>query len=112
MVGAGAETWEVSDDGLTYTFHLRENYWTDGQKVTAQDYLTALQRQCDPNNAFPHISDYNTIENFVAISSGEADVSTLGASAPDENTLVLKLNAPQCGPAVQHRLLSRPCRHR
>ena len=94
VVGAGAESWDISDDGLTYTFHLRENYWTDGQKVTAQDYLTALQRQCDPNNAFPHVSDYNTIENFVAISSGEADVSTLGASAPDENTLVLKLNAP------------------
>lgn len=94
VVGAGAESWDISDDGLTYTFHLRENYWTDGQKVTAQDYITALQRQCDPNNAFPHVSDYNTIENFVAISSGEADVSTLGASAPDENTLVLKLNAP------------------
>lgn len=42
VVGAGAESWEISDDGLTYTFHLRENYWTDGQKVTAQDYLTAL----------------------------------------------------------------------
>lgn len=94
VVGAGAETWEVSDDGLTYTFHLRENYWTDGQKVTAQDYLTALQRQADPNNAFPHVSDYNSIENFAAINSGEADMSTLGASAPDENTLVLKLNAP------------------
>ena len=31
IVGSGAESWDISDDGLTYTFHLRENYWSDGQ---------------------------------------------------------------------------------
>ena len=38
---AGAESWDVSDDGLVYTFHLRENYWSDGQPVTAEDYAGA-----------------------------------------------------------------------
>lgn len=91
IVGSGAESWDISDDGLTYTFHLRENYWSDGQKVTAQDYITALQRQCDPANAFAFTADYADIKNFTAISKGEADPSTLGATAPDDNTLVLEL---------------------
>ena len=51
VTGAGAETWEVSEDGLTYTFHLRDNKWSDGQAVVAGDYLYALQRQADPANA-------------------------------------------------------------
>ena len=91
VTGAGAESWEISDDGLTYTFHLRENHWSDGQKVTAQDYVTALQRQCDPANAFAFTSDYADIKNFDAIAKGEADASSLGATAPDENTLVIEL---------------------
>lgn len=91
VVGAGAESWEISDDGLTYTFHLRENYWSDGQKVTAQDYIAALQRQCDPANAFAFTSDYADIKNFDAIAKGETDPSSLGVSAPDESTLVIEL---------------------
>lgn len=92
VIGAGAESWEISDDGLTYTFHLRENYWSDGQKVTAQDYITALQRQCDPANAFAFTSDYADIKNFDAIAKGEADPASLGVSAPDESTLVIELD--------------------
>lgn len=91
IVGAGAETWDISDDGLTYTFYLRENYWSDGKPVTAQDYITALQRQADPANAFAFANDYYSIKNFAAINEGDKDVSEIGASAPDERTLVLEL---------------------
>mgnify|MGYP002856740641 CR=1 FL=1 len=42
---AGAESVEVSDDGLVYTFRLRENYWNDGERVTAGDYAYALTRE-------------------------------------------------------------------
>ena len=61
---AGAESWDVSDDGLVYTFHLRENYWSDGQPVTAEDYAGALIRQATPANTFAFSSDYSAIVNF------------------------------------------------
>src|SRR5690606_7949757 len=44
LVPAGAEEWEVSEDGLVWTFKLRENYWSDGEKVTAQDYEYGIKR--------------------------------------------------------------------
>lgn len=89
---AGAESYEISEDGLTYTFHLRENYWSDGKVVTAEDYATALKRQADPQNAFSFASSYYSIENFEAISKGEMDISELGVEVVDEKTLVLHLS--------------------
>ena len=93
VVGAGAKSWDVSEDGLTYTFHLRENYWSDGQPVTAEDYVTALKRQADPNNAFAFASDYYSIKNFEAAFNGEASVDDIGATASDDKTLVLELGS-------------------
>ena len=91
VVGAGAESWTVSDDGLTYTFKLRENSWSDGQPVVAGDYLYALQRQADPANAWPLASDMYSIAGFEDIFSGNADMSTLGVEAPDDSTLIITL---------------------
>ncbi len=88
---AGAESYEVSKDGLTYTFHLRENHWSDGKQVTAEDYATALRRQADPNNAFSFASSYYSIKNFEAISKGMMDVAELGVEVVNETTLVLHL---------------------
>lgn len=93
-VGAGAESWEVSEDGKTYTFHLRDNSWSDGKAVTSEDYATALRRQADAKNAFAFASDYYAIENFEAVSHGEMDASALGIATPDDKTLVLSLTAP------------------
>ena len=70
VTAAGAESWEISDDGLTYTFHLRENYWEDGQKVTASDYAYAMQRQADPANAWSFASDFFSIVNYEAVYNG------------------------------------------
>lgn len=94
VVGAGAESWTVSDDGLTYTFTLRENHWSDGEVVTAGDYLYGLQREADSANAWPMASDMYSIANFEEIFSGNADVSTLGVEAPDDSTLVITLATP------------------
>ena len=44
VVAAGAEKWDVSEDGLTYTFTLRDSKWSDGVKVTSTDYLNLLKR--------------------------------------------------------------------
>ena len=52
VVGDLAESWDVSDDGLTYTFHLREGMqWTDGTPITANDVVTTLARYANPCNS-------------------------------------------------------------
>lgn len=94
VTGAGAESWTVSDDGLTYTFTLRDNHWSDGQPVTAGDYLYAIQRQADPQNAWSLATDLYSIAGFEEIFTGEADMEALGVQAPDDKTLVITLDTP------------------
>jgi len=91
VVKEAAATYEVSDDGLTYTFTLRDNYWSDGQKVTADDYVAGLQREADPKNAFSFASDFFSIDKFEDVYNGKAKLSQLGVSAKDDSTLVIKL---------------------
>ncbi len=93
VVGAGAETWDVSSDGLTYTFHLRDNVWSDGQPVTAADYECAFKRMADPKNAWALASDFYNVKNFKAIYEGtEPDVEKLGVTALDEKTLEVQMD--------------------
>lgn len=94
VTGAGAESWTVSEDGLVYTFTLRENSWSDGEPVVAGDYLYALQRQADPSNAWALAADMYSIAGFEAVFTGEADSSALGVEAPDDSTLVITLESP------------------
>lgn len=93
VTAAGAKSWDISEDNLTYTFHLRENYWSDGQRVTSFDYAQALKRQADPNNAFSFSSDFYSIKNFKAVNNGEMAAEELGVETPDENTLVIHLDS-------------------
>lgn len=94
VVAAGAEKWDVSEDGLTYTFTLRDSKWSDGVKVTSTDYLNLLKRQATPENMFAYASDFYGIKNFEAVNLGEIPVEQLGVSTPDENTLVIELEYP------------------
>ena len=48
---AGAEKWDVSDDGLVWTFHLRDYKWSDGKTVTAKDFEYGIKRTVDPKVA-------------------------------------------------------------
>ena len=89
---SGAESYTYDEDTMTYTFVIRDNYWEDGVKVTAQDYLYSFQSMVDPSNAYGYISDIYCIENAEAIYAGQMDVAELGVTAPDEKTLVIKLN--------------------
>lgn len=91
---AGAESWEISEDGLTYTFHLRDNTWSDGQPVTAADYVYGLQRLMDPATAsgYAFIGEY--LVNGREVETGEAAPTELGISAPDDKTVVMQLNDP------------------
>jgi len=91
-----AEKWDVSDDGKTYTFHLRQNgKWSNGDPVTAQDFVYSLQRAVSPETAADYAPVLDPIVNATAIRNGEEkDLSKLGAKAVDDHTLQISLNGP------------------
>lgn len=95
-IPALAEKTDVSEDGLTYTFKLRDAVWTNGEKVTANDFVYAWRRLIDPETA----SEYNYIMGIAGlvnadeILAGEAKVEELGVEATDDKTLVVKLAHP------------------
>ena len=97
-VAAVAESWETSDDGLTWTFHLRKDAkWSNGTPVTAKDFVFGWQRAVDPDVASEYaymLSDIGQIKNAADIISGTKDKSELGVTAVDDNTLQVELNAP------------------
>ena len=90
-----AESYDVSEDGLVYTFHLRDGlFWSDGEPVTAENFVYSWKRIVDPANA----ADYGYILNGIvanatAIQEGEAEPDTLGIEAADDKTLVITLEA-------------------
>ena len=88
---AGCESYDVSDDGLTYTFHLRENTWSDGKPVTAQHYVDSILRLVDPANGFSYSFMASDIEGAEAFMDGEGAADAIAVSAPDEKTLTIKL---------------------
>lgn len=97
-VNALAETYELSDDGLTYTFHIRKDAnWSNGEPVTAADFVFAWQRAVDPQVASEYsymLSDIGQIKNAAEIIAGTKDKSELGVTAVDEKTLKVELNVP------------------
>ncbi|WP_077358495.1 peptide ABC transporter substrate-binding protein [Virgibacillus halodenitrificans] len=92
-----AKKHEVSDDGLTWTFHLREDAkWQNGDPVTAHDFVYAWQRAVNPDTGSeygPYMMN-GVIKNATSISSGEKSVDELGAKAEDDYTLVVELENP------------------
>ncbi|MGL5977895.1 MAG: peptide ABC transporter substrate-binding protein [Erysipelotrichaceae bacterium] len=86
----------VSEDGLTYTFTLRDATWSNGDPVTADDFLYGWQRLVDPNTAaeYSYMMGVAGVKNADAIAAGEMDVSELGVSAPDAKTFVVELAYP------------------
>lgn len=63
-----AERYEISDDGLTFTFYLRDNIqWSDGEPLTAHDYEWTYQQAMAPESEFPHKSQYEFITSYKAL---------------------------------------------
>lgn len=88
---------EVSDDGLVYTFTLRDNAkWSNGDPVIAGDFVYAWQRAASPELASPYswYIDLMSIENGGAVIAGDMDPSELGATAIDDKTLEVRLTQP------------------
>ena len=79
-------------NGLTYTFNLRENAnWSNGEKLTANDFVYALRRAVSPETKSPFAGRLFCIKNAREIYNGKADLNSLGVSAENENTLVIEL---------------------
>lgn len=90
-----AESWEVSEDGLTYTFHLNPDAkWSDGEQITAQDFVYGWQRLVDPDTAAPYAFIGEYIVNGVEVEQGKVDPSELAVVAQDDTTLVVTLVHP------------------
>ena len=92
---ATAETIDVSEDGLTYTFKIREDAkWSNGDSVTANDFLYGWTRMLDPNTASPAAFLGYFIEGAEAFNTGEGAIEDVGMKAVDEKTFEVKLTAP------------------
>jgi len=93
--GAAAERWELSDDGLKWTFQLRPGLqWSDGRPLTAHDYVFSLRRGADPENAYDFGWYYQPIRNWQAVVAREVPVDSLGVWAADDLTLQITTEEP------------------
>jgi oligopeptide transport system substrate-binding protein len=107
LPGAPAR-YDVSADGLTYTFHLRPDArWSDGTPVTAVHFLESYQRLLSPATAAPKAGVFYPVKNARAFVSGTlADFAAVGIKAPDSRTLVVTLEQPT--PRFPHYVASGP----
>ena len=94
-VEATAEKIDVSEDGLTYTFTIRENAkWSNGDPVVAGDFVFAWRHMLNPETASPAAFLAYFIEGAEAYNNGEGTVEDVAIEAPDERTFVVKLTGP------------------
>lgn len=92
---AMAEDWDVSDDGTVYTFHLREDAnWSNGDPVTAQDFVFAWEQLLNPETGSPAAFLGYFIKGGEAYNSGEGSAEDLGLTAVDEKTFEVELESP------------------
>ena len=104
IVPGAAQGWKVSDDGLTWTFELRDGLtWSDATPLTAGDFVYAFRRLLEPATAASLAYFMYPLANAAAVNAGELPPSELGVKAPDPKTLVLTLEKPY--PYLPERLL-------
>ncbi len=94
LIPGQAESWETSEDGLTWTFHLREGLkWSDGSDLNANDFVYSWKRVCDPMVAAPYAETVlSMVEGYDKAIEGDLDA--LQVVAEDDNTLVVTLSQP------------------
>ena len=89
-----AESWDISKDKLTYTFHLRDSKWSDGEPVKAADFVYAFSQYLDPELAWINQSYLTYIEGAQAYASGEGKWEDVAVKAVDDKTLEIKVTNP------------------
>ena len=89
-----AESWDTSEDGLTWTFHLRDGLkWSDGSDLTANDFVYSWKRVCDPEVAAPYAETVlGMVKGYKEATEGDLDA--LQVKAEDDQTLVVTLSNP------------------
>ncbi len=102
-VPAAAESWEFNEDATQLTFHIRDGLmYSDGTPITSENFRYAVERTCDPNTAGEYqgiLFEINGCADFAAIDPADTTAydtakAALGATTPDEKTLVLNFGAP------------------
>lgn len=102
-----AESCDVSDDGIVYTFHLRKDAkWTNGNPVTAGDFEYAWKRVMNPDTAAEYAYQMEYIKGAAEYTAGTGSVDEVGVKALDDNTLEVTLTSP-CAYFLE--LTSFPC---
>ena len=92
---AAADRYSLSEDGKTYLFHVRDAArWSDGEPVTAGDFVAAWQRLVDPRTAAQYSQLLAPIAGAQAIAHGTAEPSTLGARVAQDGELEVQLEHP------------------
>jgi len=95
LVAGAANEWSISDDGLVYTFRLRDDArWSNGDLLTAQHFVYSFRRLVDPATAAFYSSMIADVVNAPAIVAGGKPPSDLGVEAVDDHTFVVTLARP------------------
>jgi peptide/nickel transport system substrate-binding protein len=92
-----ASSWKMSDDGLTWTFHLRKNLkWSDGKPFSADDVVWTFDTYADPEVGSAWATKFANVEGYADFKAGTAS-SLSGITAPDKNTVVITFAKPAPG---------------
>ncbi|MCL6268900.1 peptide ABC transporter substrate-binding protein [Sansalvadorimonas sp. 2012CJ34-2] len=97
-VPGAAESWQVSEDGRTWTFRLREDLkWSDGTPLTSEDFLFSFRRLADPATGakYSWYLQLSGVVNSQDVTEGKQPVESLGVTALDKQTLVVTLDEPR-----------------
>ena len=89
-----AESWKASEDKTVWTFNLRDAKWSDGQAITAKDFVYGITRTLDQNTASPYAFLLYPIKNAEEFYSGKVKAEELGVKAIDDKTLEFTLKSP------------------
>ncbi|BCJ98687.1 peptide ABC transporter substrate-binding protein [Anaerocolumna chitinilytica] len=104
---AGAESIDVSEDGLTYTFHLRQNAkWSDGKPVTANDYKYGWDRLLDPNKGYSYAAFIFNVVGAEEYYNGKGSLDDVAIKALDDYTFEVKLKVAD--PTFESKLVATP----
>lgn len=94
VVPGAAESWTVSDDGLTWDFRIRPHRWSDGQAVTAADFVYSFRRMLSPQTACLYADFFFVIEGAREYTRGQGSAEALGVIAVTDEQLRIQLRRP------------------
>lgn len=95
IIGGAADRWDIAEDGLSITFHLRDKAkWSDGKDVVAGEFVYSFRRLADPATASAYSFLITPIKNADKILKGELPKEKLGVEAIDDKTLIVYFETP------------------